>query len=140
CLRDDFTNYKGSDISWVYNGYSTDPNGPFEKGCYYEFDGVDDFLQAQNASDLDFALPIKVDLEFDTKIGFILGKPLWGGANNRHQLSVRSSETNMKFIITNSNNSQNVALEYPKSSLNTGQRYEISIDEDGADLVLFIDS
>ncbi len=55
CLRDDFTNYKGKDISWSYEGYSETENGEYAKvtECYLSFDGVDDYVQARDASVFD---------------------------------------------------------------------------------------
>ena len=63
CLRDDFTNYTGKDISWSYEGYSETQDGEYSKvgECWLEFDGVNDYAEARNVSDLGFALPVKLD-------------------------------------------------------------------------------
>ena len=98
---------------------------------WLEFDGVDDYVQAQNVSDLDFALPIKVKFKHLTNNTYRpIVKSEQSGNNNRYWIIYDSGS----FGLRTSAKNYDVAV-----SFNIGQTYEYEVYLDGSDVVQKID-
>lgn len=109
---------------------------------WLEFDGVDDYVQAQLNTTLDFAMPIKVDLEFDSVVGDyvpILGKFTLGAGDDRYYVMRSVPGGYVGFGAVGVQGQPTNAVGPIQSTINTNQRYLFEAEIDGGDYVFKID-